>query len=224
MWVRIPPAAPHPLYSDFECRADPPDVALCADRRSLDDSYVYLLGVYLGDGSLTLAPRSVWRLRVAQDKRYPEIIERIRRAMTEVSGAGSGLISRPGCFEIYSNWKHWICLFPQHAPGFKHDRSITLESWQLELVRSFPHELLRGLIHSDGCRVTNRVRRPTKSGWRHYSYPRYFFTNASADIRGIFSMACDLAGVAWRQNNARNVSVARRASVALLDSYIGPKR
>ena len=32
---------------------------------------------------------------------------------------------------------------------------------------------IRGLIHSDGCRVTNKV-------WGgKYEYPRYFFTNHS---------------------------------------------
>jgi hypothetical protein len=224
MWVRVPPAAPIPFYSDFECRSDPPDVTLCADRRLMDDAYVYLLGVYLGDGTLTLAPRRVWRLRIAQDKRYPEIIHEIRWAMTEVSGAASGLISRPGCFEIYSNWKHWLCLFPQHAPGRKHERPIALEPWQVDLVRSYPLALIRGLIQSDGCRVTNRVRRPSRNGWRRYEYPRYFFTNASPDIRTIFSNACALAGIECRPNNERNLSVARKDSVSLLDAVIGPKR
>jgi hypothetical protein len=35
--------------------------------------------------------------------------------------------------------------------------------------------------------------------------------------------ACDRIGVEWRQMNRWNISVARRASVALLDRFIGPK-
>jgi hypothetical protein len=74
-------------------------------------------------------------------------------------------------------------------------------------------------VHSDGCRHTNRV----TVGGNRYAYPRYTFTNASDDIRQIFCDACDAIGVEWRRMNARNISVARRASVARLDEFIGPK-
>jgi hypothetical protein len=57
-----------------------------------------------------------------------------------------------------------------------------------------------------------------------YEYPRYFFTNHSADIRDLFAWGCSLIGVECRQNNAWNISVAKRASVEILDSFIGPKR
>ena len=84
--------------------------------------------------------------------------------------------------------------------------------------------LLRGLIHSDGCRCMNAfsVRLPSgRVGW--YSYPRYFFSNLSADIREIFATHCDLLGIRWTQSNTRNLSVSHRPSVKLLDSFIGPK-
>jgi hypothetical protein len=55
-------------------------------------------------------------------------------------------------------------------------------------------------------------------------YPRYHFSNASADIREIFRRACDRLGVEWRANNRWSLSVARRGSVALLDEFVGPKR
>jgi len=50
-----------------------------------------------------------------------------------------------------------------------------------------------------------------------YAYGRYFFSNLSADIRGLFGDACDALGVHWTLSNPRNVSVSRRRSVALLD-------
>jgi hypothetical protein len=56
-----------------------------------------------------------------------------------------------------------------------------------------------------------------------YEYPRYNFTNASHDIRKLFTDGCDRLGVEWRQMNARNISVARREAVARLDQFIGPK-
>jgi hypothetical protein len=56
-----------------------------------------------------------------------------------------------------------------------------------------------------------------------YEYPRYNFTNASDDIRTLFTSACDGLGIQWRRMNERNISVARRESVALLDEFVGPK-
>jgi hypothetical protein len=64
MWVRIPPAAPLPPILDIECRATPPDESLCLDPRDVGGAYAYLLGLYLGDGTLCQAPRRVWRLRI----------------------------------------------------------------------------------------------------------------------------------------------------------------
>ena len=56
-----------------------------------------------------------------------------------------------------------------------------------------------------------------------YSYTRYFFSNLSADIRGLFCATCDQVGVRWTQSNRRNISISHRASVALLDEHVGPK-
>jgi hypothetical protein len=47
--------------------------------------------------------------------------------------------------------------------------------------------------------------------------------HASADIRALFCNTCDLLGIEWRVMNARNISVARWASAALLDEFVGPK-
>ena len=78
---------------------------------------------------------------------------------------------------------------------------------------------LRGLLHSDGSRFANRVR----VDGRLYSYPRCTFTNASSDIRRLFCDACELLDIEWRVMNARNISVAKRASVACLDEFVGPE-
>ena len=127
----------------------------------------------------------------------------------DVAARNAGSIDRQGCVELYSNWKHWICLFPQHGPGPKHLRRIQLAAWQLDLVARYPGEFLAGLIHSDGCRVTNRV--------MEYQYARYMFANESADIRSMFEMACGFVGVDCSRAGRRNISVARRAGVDVLD-------
>jgi hypothetical protein len=54
--------------------------------------------------------------------------------------------------------------------------------------------------------------------------PRYFFSQVSDDIRRIFCDACDRLSVIYTWNNWKTVSIARAPSVALLDSFIGPKR
>jgi hypothetical protein len=190
------------------------------DDRGLGLEYVYLLGLYLGNGVISQHARGVWRLRIFQDDRYPRLIEACRVAMEEVSATRPGTTKRQGCQEIGSYWKHWPCVFPQVGPGRKHLRTIELEDWQWSLVDRYPVELVKGLIHSDGCRAMNRVRNPAG---KQYEYPRYFFSNRSDDIRAIFVRACDLIGVESRPNGRYSISVARRRSVEILDSFIGPK-
>jgi hypothetical protein len=53
-------------------------------------------------------------------------------------------------------------------------------------------------------------------------YPRYHFSNVSADIREI--LGGRPAGIEWRPKNRWSLSVARRGSVALLDEFVGSKR
>jgi hypothetical protein len=111
--------------------------------------------------------------------------------------------------------RHWPCLFPQHGEGRKHERLIRLTSWQQTIVEHHPEAFLRGLIHSDGCRYVNRV--------KHYEYPSYSFSNMSSDIARTFTDACDQLGINWRRSNHKNLAITQRASVALMDTFIGPK-
>jgi PAS domain-containing protein len=158
----------------------------------------------------------VYRLRISCASAYPDLIRRCEQAITEVLPVKVNKTGRQGCFEVYSFSKHWICLFPQHGPGRKHERKIELTSWQQDLIEVDPRPLLRGLLHSDGCRVLNRV--------KGTPYPRYHFINRSPNIRAIFGKACDALGIEWRPHNRFSLSVARRDSVALLDAFVGPKR
>ena len=104
------------------------------------------------------------------------------------------------------------------------DRKIELVDWQREITTAHPRELLRGLIHSDGCRTMNRFKTKLPSGRvAAYEYSRYFFSNLSEDIRGIFCEHCELLGIRWTQSNPRNTSISHRKSVALMDEFIGPK-
>lgn len=186
------------------------------DLGGLPAAYAYLLGLYLGDGCLAHHPRDVFKLRIFLDRKYPGIVDECSVSMTSVGPNGARRLLRDNCFEVFSYWKGWPCLLPQHGPGRKHERPIELADWQRWHVLRNPRLLLRGLIHSDGCRSINTGR----GGWRN---PRYTFSNVSDDIRRIFCETCDPVGIRWTLA-PRTVYVSRKADVALLDEFIGPKR
>ncbi|MGX2997836.1 transcriptional regulator [Streptomyces sp. JNUCC 64] len=191
-------------------------------------AYGYLLGLYLGDGCLSEHRRGVYALRIACANAWPGLIDACEAAVRAVRPDNSTFrVEKQGCVSVTSASKHWPCFFPQHGPGRKHKRRISLEPWQREIVDAHPWEFIRGLIHSDGCRTVNRTSRLVRGTLQRYEYPRYFFTNESDDIRALLTDALDAVGVEWtvlrRQGRPLNVSVARRASVELMDRHIGPK-
>jgi hypothetical protein len=190
-------------------------------------NYAYLLGLYLGDGCVSRLART-YTLRIACADAWPGLVDECHRAIKTLRPANSVLrVQRQGCVMVTAYHSHWPCLFPQHGPGRKHERRIELRDWQREIVDAHPWELVRGLVHSDGCRITNWTTRTVAGKPKRYEYPRYFFTNRSDDIRKIFSDALDAVGVEWstlaRGSRPLNISVARRSSVALMDAHIGPK-
>jgi hypothetical protein len=185
-------------------------------------TYAYLLGLYLGDGCISRSGTS-WSPRVALDEAYPGIVRSCCDAIEEIRG---GRRPRPrrdsrgtACIRVESTWRAWPCLFPQHGAGPKHRRKIKLTDWQQRIVDETPEAFLRGLIHTDGWRGMNRVHVKGKD----YAYPRYQFSNRSDDIRKLFTDTCDKLGVNWRPWTRYQLSVAQCESVAILDSFIGPK-
>ncbi|MEW2330318.1 transcriptional regulator [Micromonospora chersina] len=205
------PAMPGSAVRCFRCRPDPenpPDPA----------AYAYLLGLYLGDGHLVTTDR-VPVLRVYCADAWPNLIDLCDAAMRAVLANKVQRIQKRGCVAVQSTARHWPCLFPQHGPGRKHERPIVLADWQREILTANAGHFLRGLFHSDGSRFANRV---TVRG-RHYVYPRYLFSNRSADIMALCQWALDLLGIAWRMNSRWSLSVARRDAVAALDRHVGPK-
>ena len=195
------------------------DAAGLAERE-----YAELLGWYLGDGHISRGRRGVFNLHVYNDGRYADLNAHLLDLMTTVKPDG-----RPharlhaGAVVTTVSWKHWPCLFPQHGPGRKHERQIDLEPWQVEVVRAFPADFLRGLFHSDGARVNNWATRMVGGEKRRYDYPRWQFTNRSEDILSLCCWALDLADIRWRRSGPWTVSVSRRGAVAALDALIGPK-
>ncbi|MFD6567458.1 transcriptional regulator [Micromonospora profundi] len=212
-WCRQP-AAPGRSVTELRCFRCRPDVGNQTDP----SAYLYLLGLYLGDGHLVTSAR-VPVLRIACSNSWPGLIEACDATMRAVLAAKVQRVQQPGCVSVQSTGKHWPCLFPQHGPGKKHERSIVLADWQRDLVTRHPGDFLRGLFHSDGCRTANRV---TVRG-KAYVYPRYMFVNESADIMRLCQWGLDLLAIDWRMNRPNSLSVARRNAVAALDRHVGPK-
>ena len=191
-------------------------------------AYCYALGLYLGDGHIVVRNGRPRHLRLCLDALYPGLIAEAAAAFETTFPAARA--RRYGWGEARREIVQ-ICdvallvAFPQHGPGRKHERTIELAGWQRELTHSHPGAFVRGLIHSDGSRCINRFKTKLPSGRvKEYAYPRYFFTNRSADILRLFRDHCALLGVRTSMSNHQNVSISDKASVAILDQVVGPKR
>ncbi|MBW0015806.1 MAG: hypothetical protein JO059_21980 [Mycobacterium sp.] len=215
---------PRPTVRDWRCRQQiRPRLSFGSNCGIVHDfsafpaaSYSDILGLYLGDGCVS-RNRRVWRLRITLDKKYPEIIERCRVAVDSLMpGQRASVEPQPrGCVVVSLCSQHWPCLLPQHGPGKKHLRPIRLERWQELLVEQATEEFIRGLIDSDGCRVVANDR-----GVRSV---RYHFSNRSDDIRGLFCAALDSLEIPWTRPSQYVIAIYRKAAVARLDEFVGPK-
>jgi hypothetical protein len=216
----------HWFYGDrprrrAEREAAPSRCARCADpprHLTNENAYAYLLGLYLGDGHLVTSTK-VPVLRVYCTASWPGLVAAGEEAMLRVLAKKVHRATRAGCVVVQSSSNHWPCFFPQHGPGKKHERRIELAEWQDHIVARSPEDFLRGLFHSDGCRVTNKVRRGEKT----YLYARYMFANESADIMRLCQRSLDRLHIEWRMCRPNLLSVARREGVARLDEFVGPK-
>jgi hypothetical protein len=192
---------------------------ICAGR-ALDApgvAYAYLLGMYLGDGCISRHPRA-YRLRIILDRRYPGIVQECADALHAVRPGHRAWIGKHGrgATEVSMYYSHWPCLFPQHGPGRKHQRTIELVQWQEEIVDRYRRALVRGLLHSDGCRVV--------ANDRGLPSVRYHFSNLSEGIHRIYTESLDALGVPWTQPSSREIAVYRKSATAFLDEFVGPKR
>lgn len=203
---------------------DRPGTCPRCDDMPIDlEAYGALLGFYLGDGHIAKAARYYF-LRITCDVAHQRIIDDVVDLLGRIRPGGKVfIVKKIGCVDVQLNWQHWPCLFPQHGPGRKHERTIALEDWQKEIVTAHPGPFLRGLFHSDGCRVNNWATRVVAGEKKRYEYGRWQFVNHSDDIRDLCTWALDLVGIPWRQSSWKTISVSRREAVAALDALIGPK-
>lgn len=98
-------------------------------------AYVYLLGMYLGDGYIARYPRA-YVLRIFLHRNQRDIAERVGRAINTLLPRNRvGVVDHHGSAVAVTTYSQaWPALFPQHGSGRKHTRRIALEPWQRNLV------------------------------------------------------------------------------------------
>jgi hypothetical protein len=127
-----------------------------------DAAYCYLLGTYLGDGTVSLRSAGAARVQVVNDRRYEcyeSILREILAAMATTFPGGTPRVHPSSTGEsdvLCISHPAILRAFPQHGRGRKRNRAIMLEAWQQKITGAHPGALVRGLIHSKGCRAVNR--------------------------------------------------------------------
>jgi hypothetical protein len=87
---------------------DAPRCPRCHDRALDESAYAYLLGLYLGDGHLTLGRKGVWALSITCCDGWAGLMAQARLAMSTVMPSSKVFaVARTGCTEIKSTSKHW---------------------------------------------------------------------------------------------------------------------
>jgi len=199
--------------------------------------YAYLLGVVLGDGSLTEHTkfRYVHCLKVSCDIKYPNIINSVKIAMKHIMPRNSvnththnNDSGNPSWTDVYCYSQDWKLFFPFFKPGKgkKSSYKIQLTDWQKRIICEHPKEFLRGLIQTDG----HRTIAPNK-----YQYVRYGFSQKSTDIKNIFLWVCNLLSLKptiyrrkfrapeYGTGKIWAISLCKGKDTEFLDSFIGPK-
>lgn len=202
--------------------------ALDSDNFELQKAYAYSLGIYLGDGYIDKLPRT-YRMRVKLDAKYPALIAYCGQMLqvvfpeNKITHHKTFFNGKLSSIDVIVYSTQLVDYFPQHGVGAKHTRDIFLQRWQDRLIEAQPLEFWRGLFHSDGSRGDNIV--------NGTAYPRYQFTNCSADIAELFIMTCERLGIHYTTKKrpprkgviANDIYISRRADVAYLDQHIGRK-
>lgn len=191
------------------------------------ESYCYLLGLYLGDGCIDKLPRT-YRLRIFVGSNEYNIIDRATTALKLLFPHNKINVSYPTNEKMVIVYCHSNLLpefFPQTGDGSKSDRNVSLIDWQREAVEITPGAFVEGLFHSDGCFDANYT--------KGVSYPRYSFSNTSADIISDLAWALGLLGITPRiiqrakekptYKQQQVVYVARRKDVEKLNAIIENK-
>lgn len=141
-------------------------------------AYSFILAVYLSDGYISPLKRfKTPSIRFFNDCKYPLNTQEWKDKLQIILPNNKINIHKKKNCNAYIVLAYNINLpnlFPQHAPGKKHLRKLEFQDWQLEILKEYPEEFIRGCFQSDGSIYY------AKQG--KYPYKRYNFSNRSKDI------------------------------------------
>lgn len=141
-----------------------------------NEEYSFLLGFYLGDGYIVKFRRT-YKLSFYNSLQYENINKHIEKCLGVVFPDNKhNRVEKIGCWDIYIYNSDIPKIFPQHGKGKKHERNISLEEWQRDIIKKYPESFIKGLMYSDGCIVEAK-------------YKRFEFSNRSMDIHNILTEA-----------------------------------
>jgi hypothetical protein len=184
-------------------------------ENNLQNTYSYILGLYLGDGYINKIKNS-YRLRIFNTVEYKLLNKFIINQLGLLfpnNKIGYTDFKTYLSICVYSN-KSIPFLFPQHGKGRKHKRKIYLHNWQKEIISD--KYLLMGLFHSDGCFYYRKV--------NSIIYPAYCFINESNDIHKIFQNCCDKLNVKYTYAlKPKRTNIYKKNDVECLLTLIGTK-
>jgi hypothetical protein len=198
-------------------------VPLPIEDEAFRKNYAYFLGIFLGDGCLSLGKKNVYRCRITLDAKYSDIISKTKNCISTIMPNNKTSIvyrpykGMPSCVDVSCYSKEWIKVLTFYIAGPKWTHSIKLEDWQQSIVEKYPHEFWLGLYHSDGTRYVQ-----TNTGKFVYS-----FCQKSEDITNLFKWCSDLLDIkytSYKRDNMYNiVGFYSRASVSFIDTFAGQK-
>lgn len=179
--------------------------------------YSYILGIYLGDGTISRISGG-YKIRIFLDSVYYNIVEECSNNLKILFPKNKVSIHKEKCnmyiITLYSNLLPK--LFPQFGKGLKHNRNIILEKFQLDNINNI--QLIKGLFHSDGSLYKAKIGK--------YEYFFYNFTNMSKDIIDIYCDALSDMNIKYKLNfnsDVYRVNIYKKVDFAKLYYLIGTK-
>lgn len=124
----------------------------------IQKTLAYVIGVAIGDGNLSNPNGRATRLRITCDTDYPNLIQRIIRAIQEILPRNKvSIIKRARSYvdiSCYSNrWEEWLGW--RVGKGSKIHQNVSIPVW-IKSREDFSSACLRGLLETDGSIYMDR--------------------------------------------------------------------
>lgn len=153
--------------------------------------YLYVLGLYLSDGHINHTGKT-YRLRISKGINHQDVIQRAIKSLRTLfpDNKVAAYPQKSKCVVITTHSNSLIYIFPQSGEGKKHDRDVSLLSWQMDLVDHHLDAMLLGLHDGDGSEYL-------QTNMDNTTY--YNFTNKSSDIINLYKYCCEKLGIEIKQ-------------------------